>query len=228
MADKVEMDDADFEELLRTAQDEGYEETMTYIKDNRLEKENADEADDREGSLEEQLYDAIDKIDVTRAKVLMADGADCNALWHDGEPLLFHAIVMHDIPLVKACLAFGGNILALDAWGGFSAAHAGVMSRDWDMLAFVLEKMAAAGAKKEELLKECLWIAVCDHNYTFVEGLLRYGVDPNTDGWNGKKFFAPILEAARRRDKKMVALLLKYGATVAKDSYMVKKVLEQR
>ncbi len=58
-----------------------YEEPMKYIKENVLEKESADETDDREGALEEQLYDAIDKIDVTRAKVLMADGADCNALW---------------------------------------------------------------------------------------------------------------------------------------------------
>ena len=128
MADNLD----DFEKILRMAQDEGYEETMRYIKDNGLGKESAGEADDREKSLEEQLYDAIDKIDVTRAKVLMADGADCHALWKDGEPLLFHAIVMRDIPLVNACLAFGGDIMALDAWGGFSAVHAGVVSRDWD------------------------------------------------------------------------------------------------
>ncbi len=214
--------DDNLEQIYRTAQKEGYEETMKYIKDKGL---GTASEQDPEKSLEEQLYDAIVRNDVTSAKVLMADGADCNALWRDGEPLLFHAIVMGDIPLVEACLAFGGDILALDAWGGFSAAHAGVMSRDWDMLAFVLEEMAAAGAKKEELLKECLWIAVCDHNYNMVEGLLMFGISPDIDGWNGKKFYVPILQAAKLRDKKMVELLLKYGASVAKDSYMVQLAL---
>ena len=51
------------------------------------------------------------------------------------------------------------------------------------------------------------------------------GVDADSDGWNGKKFFVPILDAARLGDKKMVELLLKYGVSVAKDSYMVQRVL---
>jgi ankyrin repeat protein len=227
MTDDLERNDDDFEKVLRMTLDEGYEATMKYIED--MEQGNEETCEpDHDGSLEEQLYDAIVRIDVTRAKVLMADGADCNALWRDGEPLLFHAIVMGDLPLVKACLAFGGDILALDTWGGFSAAHAATMSRQWEMLVFVLEAMIAAGARKEELLKECLWMAVCDHNYSFVEGLLMLGVSPDTDGWNGKKFYPPLLQAARLRDKKMVELLLNYGATVAADSFMVKSVLEKR
>ena len=223
MADELD----DFEKILRMAQDEGYEETMKFIKDNGLGKDSADEADDHDGSLEEQLYDAIDKIDVRRAKVLMADGADCNALWRDGEPLLFHAIVMGDIPLVKACLAFGGDLMATDAWDGFSAAHAAVMSRSCEMLSFVLKEMMKNGAEKDDLYKECLWVAVCDHNYNMVEGLLMYGISPDMDEWNGKKFFVPILQAAKLRDKMMVELFLKYGATVAKDSYMVQRALEE-
>ena len=70
------------------------------------------------------------------------------------------------------------------------------------MLAFVLEEMAAAGAKKEELLKKCLWIAVCDHNYNFVEGLLMFGISPDIDGWNGKKFYVPILQAPNSATKR--------------------------
>ena len=112
MADDLEMDDDDLEQIYLTAQKEGYEETMKYIKDNGL---GTASEPAMEKSPEEQLYDAIVRIDVTRAKVLMADGVDCNALWRDGEPLLFHAIVMGDIQLVKACLAFGGDLMVTDA-----------------------------------------------------------------------------------------------------------------
>jgi hypothetical protein len=58
-----------------------------------------------------------------------------------------------------------------------------------------------------------------------VEGLLMFGISPDIDSWNGKKFYVPILQAAKLRDKKMVELLLKYGASVAKDSYMVQLAL---
>jgi hypothetical protein len=224
MADDFEMDDDDLEQTYLTAQKEGYEETMKYIKDKGLGTASEPAP---EKSLEEQLYDAIDKIDVTRAKVLMADGADCNALWRDGEPLLFHAIVMGDVPLVKACLAFGGDLMATDAWGGFSAAHAAVKARSCEMLSFVLKEMMKNGAEKDDLYKECLWVGVCDRHYNLVEGLLMYGISPDMDGWAGKKYYVPILEAARLRDKKMVELLLKYGATMAKDSYMVQRALSE-
>ena len=77
-------------------------------------------------------------------------------------------------------------------------------------------------------MKECLWITVFDYNYNMVEGLLMYGISPDIDSWNGKKFYVPILEASKLRDREMVELLLKYGATVAADSFTVKNVLAKQ
>ena len=212
------------DDILSKSAQESYDMTMNFIRENHIDP--IGQETEQGSSLEEQLYDAISRVDTRQAKILLADGADANFIWRDGEPLLFHAIGTGDLDLVKALLAFGADLMAKDAWGGFSAIHAAVVSESMDMFRFVAESMIVLGRPKDDLFQESLFMAVCTHNHDFAEALLDVGVDPDKDEFGGNKFYVPLLQAARLYDKKMVKILLDHGATVAKDSYMVQRVLE--
>jgi hypothetical protein len=92
------------------------------------------------------------------------------------------------------------------------------------MILFIIAKMLEEGAGYYCLLQEALFMAVYNDDADMADYFLGAGADANGDTWFGRRFYPPLLEAVRQRNKPIAELLMDYGAVKGMD-YVETKAL---
>ncbi len=154
-----------------------------------------------------------------------AAGADPNGISEaDREPLFFHAVATGSIAMANAFLEAGADLTMMDSSDGFSAMQPAILSRDRSMILYMMSKLVDAGFDHHCLMQEALFSAICNEDPVNVQILLETGADPDGDTWFGRRFYPPLLEAVRQRNKPIAELLMDYGAVKGMD-YVETKAL---
>jgi uncharacterized protein len=146
------------------------------------------------------------------------------AFSHGNDTALMFASLVGDLASAKLLVAAGANVNDTDAWG-VSATAMAAHSKFEDVLEFLLEKGADAGADAAGF--SALHPAVMHHSRRMVRALLEHGANPNavlktwTPERRASKDFSfhtelvgatPLWLAARTLQPEVMRLLLQHGA----------------
>lgn len=143
--------------------------------------------------------------------LLLNAGADVNTIAVGKSPLMTALCRQKvDTAAVKLLIESGACVNQLNLEGKFPL-HIAVSKSEDKCVEYLLSAGADPNAEDASGYTP-LWFAICDNNITIAPLLLKYGANVN---WCNKTFRMSLLcNAANRRHKNMVKLLLEYGADV--------------
>lgn len=213
---------------LKIAREKSFKNAIGYLNENGI------------GGIDEELYQAVLKNDITKVRKLIAEGSDIDKVDNDGMSLLMLATEKNNIDMMKFLISEGTNInltnarketalnysTTRDSFKILLDAGIKVKTEDLDKIL----RLEITDLTSEEMLnllndkgiiisKDSLSMYLLNNidNYKMVKNLIAMGADPNymlEEEWRGTNQYSPLKNLVsglnNRQNKEDTLLILKF------------------